>query len=42
MARKSRICAEAYLVTPHKQDPQIDAAIAKKNRFRSERRVRKD
>ncbi len=35
MARKLRHCAEAYPGTPHKLDPQIDAAIAKKNRFQS-------
>ena len=38
MARKSKICAEVYIVTPHKKRELIGAATAVKNRFRTETR----
>jgi hypothetical protein len=37
MTRKSRGGAEAYISTPHKPTPQIDAVMAEKNRFQSKR-----
>ena len=30
MARKSRDCAEAYIGTPHRASPKIDAAMAER------------
>ena len=36
MARTSRACAEAYIVTPHKVSLQIDAATAEKSRLWTE------